>query len=49
MTEEEKIYSKSVFRNNEGCYQNRNPSQDFSRDNVISKVLKISFSGGVTF
>ena len=31
---------KSNFRNNVGCYQNRNPSNGFSGDNFISKVLK---------
>ena len=29
-----------IFRNIVGCYQNRNQSQAFSEDNVISKVLK---------
>ena len=31
---------KPTFRNTVGCYQNRNQSQAFSGDNVISKVLK---------
>ena len=36
---------KSIFRNIVGCYQNRNPLEAFSRDNVISKVLKKLFLG----
>ena len=31
---------KSIFRNIAVCYQNRNPSQAFSGDSIISKVLK---------
>ena len=39
---------QSIFRNIVGCYQNRNPSQTFSGDNIISSFEKI-VSGGTTF
>ena len=31
---------KSILTNIAGCYQNRNPSQIFSGDNLISKNFK---------
>ena len=31
---------KSILTNIAGCYQNRNPSQIFSGDNLISKDFK---------
>ena len=40
---------KSIFRNIFGCYQNRNISQAFSGDNVISSSFEEIVSGVVTF